>query len=171
MAGIFADRIQVRHSLHPRPSVGPRVQLRLRLSRIVPFPRDAAFRWWTDFQEDDHDGADSPAMSVRRVLRRTGNEVWLQDRAMRPARLTIDEHVYLDPPKGYAVDARYPGADIRYTYRFEPENGGTRVDFDLFVRPRHFGQILVPLTKWWWRRYAERDLDFHVREMVRDFLL
>lgn len=144
------------------------MQRRLHMSRVVPFPRDVAFRWWTDFQEDDHIRADSPAVSVRQVVRRAGNEVWLQDRATRPARITIDEHVFLDPPKGYAVEAKYPGADVRYMYRFEPENGGTRVALDVFLRPRNIGRVLVPLTEWWWRRYAERDLDFHVREMARD---
>lgn len=141
----------------------------LRLSRVVPFPRDATFRWWTDFQEDDHLRADSPTRSVRKLVRRVGNELWLQDRATRPAPVTVNEHVFLDPPKGYTVEARYPGADVRYSYRFEPEDSGTRIVLDVFLHPRNIGRILVPLTTPWWRLYAERDLEFHLREMARDF--
>src|SRR5436309_9719165 len=44
-----------------------------------------------------------------------------------PMRVTIDERVILNPPLGYAVDARYPAADVQYTYRFDPEGDGTRV--------------------------------------------
>lgn len=84
-------------------------------------------------------------------------------------RMTIEEHVTLDPPSGYVVEAQYPGADVAYAYRFEPsEGGGTRIVLEVFVQPRGFGRILVPFTAWWWRRYAERDLDFHIEEMDRD---
>ncbi len=142
--------------------------MRLTLERTVPFPRDSVFAWWTDFREDDHSHADSPARSTRLIVRRNGNEVWLRDRATRPAPVTIDEHVTLNPPNGYAVEARYPGADVRYTYRFDTEGDGTRVTVDVGVRPRHIGRILIPLAAAWWRRYAERDLDFHLEAMRRD---
>lgn len=142
--------------------------MRLTLERTVPFPRESVFAWWTDFRADDHLHADSPARSTRLIVRRSGNELWLRDRATRPAPVTIDEHVTLDPPNGYAVEARYPGADVRYTYRFDAEGDGTRVIVDVGVRPRHIGRILIPLGAAWWRRYAERDLDFHLREMDRD---
>jgi len=36
------------------------------------------------------------------------------------------------------------------------------------VRPRHIGWILIPLATPWWRRYTERDLDFHLEAMGRD---
>src|SRR5438445_11280133 len=139
------------------------------VERTTPFPRDAVSAWWTDFRTDDHQHPGSPATSTRTILRRTGNEIWLQDRATRPMRVTIEEHVILDPPNGYAVDARYPAADVRYTYRFDAEGAGTRVTLDVDVRPRHVGWILIPLATPWWRRYTERDLDFHLREMERDF--
>ena len=138
------------------------------VERTTPFPRDAVFAWWTDFRTDDHQHPGSPATSTRTILRRTGNEIWLQDRATRPIRVTIDEHVILDPPNGYAVEARYPAADVRYTYRFDAEGAGTRVTLDADVRPRHIGRILIPLTAAWWRRYTERDLDFHLEAMRRD---
>ncbi len=142
--------------------------MKFRLDRKTPFPRDAVFAWWTDFREDDHQHPGSPAASTRTVLRRTGNETWLQDRATRPLRVTIEEHVIVDPPLGYAVEARYPAADVRYTYRFDVEGDGTRVTLDVDVRPRHVGWILIPLTTPWWRRYSERDLDFHLEAMRRD---
>ena len=142
--------------------------MRFRLDRKTPLPRDAVFAWWTDFREDDHRHPGSPADSTRTILGRTGNEVWLRDRATRPMRVTIEERVFLNPPLGYAVDARYPAADVRYTYRFDAEGDGTRVTLDVDVRPRHVGWILIPLATPWWRRYTERDLDFHLREMERD---
>jgi len=83
--------------------------------------------------------------------------------------MTIDEHVILDPPNGYAVEARYPGADVRYAYRFDPHDHGTRVALDVEVQPRGLGRILVPLTAAWWRRYAARDLDFHLAQMASEF--
>ncbi|HEY6051598.1 MAG TPA: hypothetical protein VIZ58_10140 [Thermoanaerobaculia bacterium] len=138
------------------------------LVRETPFPRDAVFAWWTDFREDDHHHADSPAASTRTIVRRTGNEFWLRDRATRPIRVTIEEHVILNPPLGYAVEARYPAADVRYTYRFDAEGDSTRVTLDADVRPRHIGRILIPLTAAWWRRYTARDLDFHLDVMRRD---
>lgn len=142
--------------------------MNLRLDRTVPFPRDSVFTWWTDFREDDHLRPGSPAASSRAVLRRSGNEIWLRDRAIRQAPIAIEEHVILDPPYGYAVEGRYPGADVRYAYRFDDEGRGTHVTLDVELRPRHVGRILVPLTAWWWRRYAERDFDYHLEEMRRD---
>ena len=142
--------------------------MKVRVDRKTPFRQDAVFEWWTDFREDDHQHQGSPATSTRTLLRRSGNEIWLQDRATRPMRVTIEEHVILDPPRGYAVEARYPAADVRYTYRFDAEGGGTRVTLDADVRPRHIGRILIPLTAAWWRRYTERDLDFHLEAMRRD---
>lgn len=94
--------------------------------------------------------------------------MWLQDRAARPIRVTIDEHVTLDPPNGYAVRARYPGADVEYAYHFEPDGDGTRIVLEASVRPRGLGHFLIPVTSWWWRRYAARDLDFHLAEMAQD---
>jgi hypothetical protein len=83
--------------------------------------------------------------------------------------MTIDEHVTLDPPNGYAVETRYPGADVRYAYRFDPLDNGTRITLNVEVHPRRLGRILVPLTAAWWRRYATRDFDFHLDQMMRDF--
>src|SRR5881296_1500759 len=91
-----------------------------------------------------------------------------RERATRPMRVTIEERVILNPPLGYAVDARYPAADVQYTYRFDAEGDGTRVTLDVDVRPRHIGWILIPLATPWWRRYTERDLDFHLEAMGRD---
>ncbi len=143
--------------------------MRFEIERTVPFPRDSVFSWWTDFREDDHRHSDSPARSTRLIFRRSGNEIWLRDRATRPAPVTIDEHVTLDPPNGYAVEARYPGADVRYAYRFDPDAHGTRVTLEAEVMPRGFGRILVPLAAAWSRRYAARDLDFHLEQMTREF--
>ena len=142
--------------------------MKFRLDRKTPFSRDAVFAWWTDFREDDHGHPGSPADSTRTILGRTGSEVWLRDRATRPMRVTIDEHVILNPPLVYAVDARYPAADVQYTYRFDTEGDGTRVTLDVDVRPRHIGWILIPLATPWWRRYTERDLDFHLNQMARE---
>ena len=142
--------------------------MRYRLDRKTPFPQEAVFAWWTDFREDDHQQPGSPAASMRFVLRRTGNEIWLQDRATSPMRVTIQEHVIVNPPLGYAVEARYPAADVRYAYRFDAEGDGTRVTLDVDVRPRHVGWILVPLAAAWWKRYTQRDLDFHLEVMRRD---
>ncbi len=142
--------------------------MKFRVDRKTPFPRDAVFAWWTDFRQDDHQHPGSPAASTRTVLRRTGNEIWLQDRATRPMRVTIEEHVILNPPLGYAVEARYPAADVRYTYRFDAEGDGTRVTLDVDLRPRHVGWILIPLATPWWKRYTQRDLDFHLEAMRRD---
>jgi len=142
--------------------------MRYRLDRKTPFPQEAVFAWWTDFREDDHQHPGSPAASMRFVLRRTGNEIWLKDRATRPMRVTIQEHVIVNPPLGYAVEARYPAADVRYAYRFNPHDNGTLVTVDIDVQPRRLGWILVPLTAGWWRRYAARDLDYHLGEMNRE---
>lgn len=140
----------------------------LRVERAVAFPSSRVYAWWTDFQPRDHGGIGSPARATREIVRREGQEVWLRDRATRPMRMTIDEHVTLEPPMGYTVEARYPGADVRYAYRFEPLDRGTRVVLEVAVRPRMVGRILVPLTAWWWRRYASRDLDYHLARMADD---
>ena len=142
--------------------------MRLRLERQTRFPRDAVYAWWTDFAGDDHLRPGSPAKSVREIVRRDGNELWIRDRASRPLPMSIEEHVTLHPPNGYDVRARYPGADVAYGYRFEPGGRGTAVTLEVDVQPRGLGHVLVPLTTWWWRRYAARDLDFHLEEMNRD---
>ncbi len=140
----------------------------VRLERTVPFPRDTVYAWWTDFRPDDHPGRPSPATSSRTILRREGDEIWLRDRAARPAPVTLEEHVVLHPPNGYSVDARYPGADVRYEYRFEPDGQGTRIVLEAALRPRHFGRLLLPLIRGRVRRYAERDTDYHLRRMRED---
>jgi hypothetical protein len=142
--------------------------MRVRVERGVPFPRDAVYAWWTDFRTDDHRDPSSPASSRREILRRTAHEVWLRDWARRPAPVTVEEHVVLDPPNGYAVEARYPGADVRYAYRFEAAAEGTRVLLTADIRPRHLARLLVPLFRGPIQRYAERDTDFHLRTMARD---
>ncbi len=140
----------------------------VRVERTVPFPRDAVYAWWTDFREDDHRSHHSPASSRREILRREGNQVWLRDHAHRPVPLTLDEHVVLDPPNGYVVEARYPGADVRYEYRFGPAGPTTRISLTAEVRPRHIGRLLLPLFRGRVQRYAERDTDFHLRRISRD---
>ena len=47
-------------------------------------------------------------------------------------------------------------------------DGGTTIILAASVQPRGLGRIVLPLTAWWWRRYAERDLDFHLWEMEQD---
>ena len=138
------------------------------IERVVPFPRDAVYAWWTDFREDDHQDRGSPAASRRAIVRREGNVVWLQDRATRPAPVTIEEHVVLDPPNGYGVRARYPGADARYDYRFDSVPEGTRVVLRAEVHGRYLGRILIFLMTARVHRYAERDTDFHLRRMAQD---
>jgi hypothetical protein len=140
----------------------------VRLERTVPFARDAVYAWWTDFQPDDHPGRPSPATSSREIVRRQGNEVWLRDRAVRPAPVALEEKVILDPPHGYTVEARYPGADVRYGYRFEPEGEATRIRLEATVTPRHFGHLLLPLVRGRVLRYAVRDTDYHLRRMTQD---
>ncbi len=140
----------------------------VRLERTVPFARDAVYAWWTDFRPDDHPGRPAPARAVREILRQEAHEVWLRDHASRPAPVTIEEHVLLTPPGGYVVEARYPGADVRYEYRFEPAPEGTRLLLEAAVRPRHVGRLLLPLLRGWMRRYAERDTDYHLRRMAGD---
>ncbi len=142
----------------------------VRVERVVPFPRDAVYAWWTDFREDDHRDRQSPASSRRTVLLRNGDEVWLRDHATRPAPVTLEEQVALHPPSGYAVRTRYPGAEVRYEYRFDPVSEGTRVALRAEVVPRHLGRILLPLARTRVIRYAERDTDFHLRRMAEDFM-
>lgn len=142
--------------------------MRLRVERTVPFPRDDVYAWWTDFREDDHDDPESPAWSVREIVERDSREILLRERATRPVSVTIEERVVLNPPKGYTVAAKYPGADARYTYRFEPDVVGTRVVLEAEIRPRNVGHVVLPFLRRWARRYAERDTDFHIRRMTRD---
>ncbi len=140
----------------------------VRVERTVPFPRDAVYAWWTDFREDDHRSRRAPASSRREILRREGNELWLRDRATRPAPVTLEEHVVLEAPSGYTVTARYPGADVRYAYRFGAVAEGTRIALEAEIRPRHAGHFLLPLLRGYAQRYAERDTDFHLRRMAED---
>ncbi len=140
----------------------------VRIERVVPFPRDAVYAWWTDFREDDHRSRDSPASSRREILRRDGDELWLRERARRPAPVTVLEHVTLEPPRGYAVDARYPGVDARYEYRFEAAGETTRIRLTADLAPHHVARLLAFLFRGSIERYAERDTDFHIRQMAAD---
>jgi len=140
----------------------------VRLERVVPFPRDAVYAWWTDFREDDHRSRHPPAASRREILRRDGHEIWLRDRASRPAPVILEEHVVLDPPNANAVSARYPGADIGYVYRFEPVSPGTRIVSEAEIRPRHVGRLLLLLLRGYAQRYAERDMEYHLHRMAED---
>ena len=140
----------------------------VRVERVVPFPRDAVYAWWTDFREDDHQSRQSPASSHREILRRSDNEVWLRDRARRPAPATVVEHVILEPPDGYRVDARYPAVDVRYEYRFDATPDGTSIHLRADLTPHHIARLLARLFEGSIRDYAERDTDFHIRKMTDD---
>lgn len=144
--------------------------MRVQLERIVPFPRDDVYAWWTDFREDDHRSYHSPASCRREILRQEGNELWLRERARRPAPVILEEHVVLHAPAGYSVETQYPGARVRYEYRFEPLNQGTRILLSAEIRPRHIGRLLLPLFRGRVRRYAERDTDYHLRVLERDLM-
>ena len=82
--------------------------------------------------------------------------------------MTIEERVVLDPPNGYSVEARYPGADVRYEYRFDASDEGARIVLTAKVRPRGLGRLFFPFLRPFLIRYAERDTDFHVRQMAED---
>ncbi len=140
----------------------------VRVERTVPFPRDAVYAWWTDFREDDHGSRGSPASSRREVVRQQGLEIWIRDRARWPAPVTLDEHVVLDPPNGYRVDARYPAVDVRYDYRFEAETRGTTIRLTADLTPHHVGRLLATLFAGRIRAYAERDTDYHLHRMASD---
>ena len=140
----------------------------VRVERVVPFPRDAVYAWWTDFREDDHRSRSSPASSRREIVRREGNELWIRDHATRPAPVTVLEHVTLDPPNGYRVEARYPAVDARYDYRFDATSDGTTIRLTADLTPHHIGRLLIRLFGGTIRRYAERDTDFHLRRMAED---
>lgn len=142
--------------------------MKICVERDVPFPRDDVYAWWTDFRPDDHSTRASPAHSHREILRTTGNDIWMRDRATKPVHVTIEEHVTLDPPLGYRVEARYPAADVRYAYRFDPMGIGTRIFLDAEIRPRHVGHLVYPLLRRAAIRYTERDTDFHLARMRRD---
>jgi hypothetical protein len=142
--------------------------MKFRIERDVPFSRDDVYGWWTDFRQDDHVPQDSPAQSHREVLRTTGNELWMRDHATKPLRVTIEEHVTLEPPNGYRVEAGYPAADVRYAYRFDAIATGTHILLDAELRPRHIGRIVYPLLRAAAIRYSERDTDFHLAQMRRD---
>jgi Polyketide cyclase / dehydrase and lipid transport len=142
--------------------------MKLRVERTVPFPPDLVYGWWTDFREDDHREDGVPSRARRTIVRRDGEQVWMRDRATRPAPVTIDEHVVLQPRRGYTVTARYPAANVRYEYQFEPVIGGTRIELSAEIYPRHMGRLFLPLFRGRVIRYAERDTDFHLRKMVRD---
>lgn len=140
----------------------------VQVERFVPFPRDAVYAWWTDFRTDDHPGPPSPATSTREIVRRQGNRILLREHATRPAPVILEEHVILDPPNGYVVEARYPMAGVRYEYRFEGTPDGTRIRVTAEVSPRHLGRLLVRLLAGRIRRYAERDTDYHLRKMAEE---
>src|SRR5881296_585997 len=97
-------------------SGGP-YRMMVRVERTTPFPRDAVFAWWTDFRTDDHQHPGSPATSTRTILRRTGNEIWLQDRATRPMRVTIEAHRSDPDPAHGSVVAAVHGAGPRLPSR------------------------------------------------------
>jgi hypothetical protein len=140
----------------------------VRVERMAPFPREAVYAWWTDFREDDHGSRGSPATSRREIVRREGNELWIRDRARRPAPVTVLEHVTLDPPNGYRVEAHYPAVDARYEYRFDAVADGTAIRLTADLTPHHLGRLLARLFQGSIRRYAERDTDFHLHEMAQD---
>lgn len=61
---------------------------------------------------------------------------------------TVVEVVTHEPPKTHAVKARILGVDSTFTFTFEQENKGTRVQFEAKILGRGLGRIFEgPLAK------------------------
>jgi hypothetical protein len=68
-----------------------------------------------------------------------------------------------DPPHGYEVTAHSCGTDYHTIFRFLPESGGTRVEFEFHARAvSFFAKLLTPLMflmKGVMRKCVEQDLE------------
>ena len=139
------------------------------LSHRVPGvgPDDAA-RWWSDFQEGEHDHPFVPT-NRRRILARGRGSVTMEDEARVLGLRVFRETVTAFPD---AREVRFAGqndfAKFDGRYRFEPDGDGTRIALEAEI---HLRQAIA------WADVAAKplvlgilrvDLAGHAKELRRD---
>ena len=129
----------------------------LRLTQRFRAPLAEVYAWCTDFQDSD------PTLSrtrlrTRRVLRREGDAVEMEETGVMGFPFEARFHVELEPPHGWKADGRSNMGHTHNTYRLWPESDGTRLEitFDLrlsgpyrLMTPFARGYILRRLSKEW----------------------
>lgn len=141
----------------------------IRYDRRLPVPRDQAYEWLTDYEEDDPDRAGA-IIEERRVVEETEDRVVLDGRiSTLGRRMEGRAEVELSPPDAWTAHL-YDTKDRkggRYEYRLEPEDGGSRLVVAYHVRaPRLRDRLVLTLAKPWIRREIDAMWDGFVEAMV-----
>lgn len=145
---------------------------KISLSKHLRASPERVFAAFTDFGH--------AAENVRGIVRLevlTGNEVGVGTR-FRETRIVFKKEATeemaitsFDPPRSYSVGCESHGAVYETTYRFTPEEGGTRVEMEFSARPVTLvAKLLSPLAALMIKACAkamEEDVD-DLRKLVEE---
>lgn len=101
----------------------------IRLVRRFPFPRDAAYAWLTDFEEEDAQRAKGAVVAERRVVERgPGRVVYEGETAVLGVRTFSRTEVALSPPdRWHARVTKGPRTGSETHYSLVPVEGGSEL--------------------------------------------
>ncbi len=138
--------------------------MRVQLTKHVHAPLEAVYAWSTDYRADDSD-LTAVHLAGRRVLRREGDVVEMEDVLILGRPVAVRYVVRLHPPDRWEADGQSRMGSVRNEYRLTSEPGTTRLDITFDMRPRGVYRVLAPFARPALRRRLSRLWDDFVHAM------
>lgn len=139
----------------------------LRVTQRFQAPLSEVYAWCTDFQDSD------PVLSrarlrTRRVLRRQGDVVEMEETGVMGFPFAASYLVKLEPPAGWEADGRSNMGRTHNTYRLWPEADGTRLEitFDLHLTGPY--RLMAPFARGFILRRVSKEWDDYALAMEAD---
>lgn len=136
--------------------------MRVEVAKHVRSPLSGVYAWCTDYRDDDAE-ISGVRLRWRRVLRRTADEVELEESANLGVAYTGRVLVHLYPPDRWEADLRSTAGSAHTVYRLRPEGDGTLLTIAIDVRLRWQYRLFALVARGIVRRRLSREWDDYVR--------
>ena len=136
----------------------------LRVTQRFRAPLAEVYAWCTDFQDSD------PTLSrarlrTRRVLRREGGVVEMEETGVMGFPFAARFQVELEPPHGWKADGRSNMGRTLNTYRLWSEPDGTRLEITFDLRLSGPYRVMTPFARGYVLRRLSKEWEDYARAM------
>jgi len=136
----------------------------LRVTQRFRAPLAEVYAWCTDFQDSD------PTLSrarlrTRRVLRREGGVVEMEETGVMGFPFAARFQVELEPPHGWKADGRSNMGRTLNTYRLWSEPDGTRLEITFDLRLSGPYRVITPFARGYVLRRLSKEWEDYARAM------
>ncbi len=138
--------------------------MRVLLTKRIRAPLPAVYAWCTDYRADDS-SLSTVHLESRRILRREGDVVEMEDILSLGRPVAVRTVVRLHPPDRWEADGQSRMGSVRDEYRLTEEPGATRLDIVFDLHPRGIYRVLAPFALPALRRRLSRLWDDFARAM------